>query len=88
MHKLPDSSFKGGEQKFITVSKFGVRLSKEASDHKICLNKQKMKDAVSCLLLNYFFIVDFLPHDWYNYGVWHSTILCQSFFILLRKYID
>ena len=57
MHKSIDFSFHDEEHKFVTISKFGARWSNEASDHKICFNKQKMTDAVLYLLPNSLFTI-------------------------------
>ena len=57
LHKLIDFSFNGGQTKFMTISKFGGRWSKEPSDHEICFNKHNMKDAISYLLSNCFFTI-------------------------------
>lgn len=52
---LIDFSFNGVEHTFITFSKFGGGQFKEASDHKICFNRQKMK------MMYIFYKTAFLP---------------------------
>ena len=55
--KLIDFCFNGGGLKYVTISKFGARWSKDPTDSNLCFDKQKMKDAVKFLLSNCFFTV-------------------------------
>ena len=59
LHKLIDFCFNGGEHKFIVISRFGARWSKNKTDTGISLDKQMIKDAVTYLLANCFFYSGF-----------------------------
>ena len=55
LNSLVDFCFDGGESKYITVNNYGACWVKNIKDNVICLNKQQIKDAVTCLLLNCYF---------------------------------
>ena len=57
LNSLIDFCFDGGESKYITVNNYGARCIKNIKDNVICLNKQRKKDPVAYLLLNFYFIV-------------------------------
>ena len=57
LNNLIDFCFDGGESKYITVKNSGARWVTNIKDNVICLNKQKIKDAVAYLLLNCYFTV-------------------------------
>ena len=50
LNSLINFSFDGGENKCITVTSYGAHWVKNIKDNVICLGKQPIKDAVSCLL--------------------------------------
>ena len=52
LNSLIDFCFDGGECKYITVNNYGARCVNNIKYNVICLNKQRIKDAVAYLLLN------------------------------------
>ena len=57
LFKLIDFCFNGGGHKYVTISKYGARWSKDRTNSRLCFDKQKLKNAVSYLLSNCFFTI-------------------------------
>ena len=57
LNSLIDFCFDGRKIKYITVNNYGACGVKNIKYNVICLNKQQIKDAVACLLLNCYFNV-------------------------------
>ena len=57
LNSLIDFCFDEGKCKYTTDNNYGARWVKNIKDNVICLNKQQIKNAVVCLLLNCYFTV-------------------------------
>ena len=87
LFKLIDFCFNGGGHKYVTISKYGARWSKDRTNSRLCFDKQKLKNAISYLLSNCFFTVGSkifrqiigIP----IYGVRSCAFLCKLVSLLL-----
>ena len=57
LNKLIDFCYNGGPHKFVTITKYGARWTKDKSEHNISFDIKMMKDAVAYLLSNCFFTI-------------------------------